>query len=136
VESRSSCDYVGLKNAGATCYMNSVIQQLFLIPGIKEALLSIDDEDSDEDTLFFQFQMVMGHLQVNSSVSSRYRELSKNICILFPFSRRTRSYSITSQKSFGDAFVSAGNPLTCVNNKIPLNFSLILLTVLVSNFFV
>lgn len=44
--------------------MNSVIQQLLLIPGIKESLLTIDDEDSDEDTLFFQFQMVMGHLQV------------------------------------------------------------------------
>lgn len=44
--------------------MNSVIQQLYLIPGIKESILAIDDEDSDEDTLFFQFQMVMGHLQV------------------------------------------------------------------------
>ena len=55
---------MGLKNAGATCYMNSVIQQIFLIPGIKETLLSIEDEESDEDTLFFQFQMVMGHLQV------------------------------------------------------------------------
>ena len=63
--------------------MNSVIQQLFLIPGIKEALLSIDDEDSDEDTLFFQFQMVMGHLQVNFSVSSRYRELFKNIYVFY-----------------------------------------------------
>ncbi len=57
------CNYVGLKNAGATCYMNSVIQQLFLVPGVKEALLAIDDEDADEETLFFQFQMVIGHLQ-------------------------------------------------------------------------
>lgn len=64
VEGRAACNYVGLKNAGATCYMNSVIQQLFLVPGFKESLLSIDDEDSDEDNLFFQFQMVMGHLQV------------------------------------------------------------------------
>ncbi|KAI9556016.1 hypothetical protein GHT06_018579 [Daphnia sinensis] len=63
VEGRAACNYVGLKNAGATCYMNSVIQQLLLIPGLKESLLAIDDEDSDEDTLFFQFQMVMGHLQ-------------------------------------------------------------------------
>ena len=48
--------------------MNSVIQQLFLIPGIKESLLAIEDEDSDEDTLFFQFQMVMGHLQVTAVI--------------------------------------------------------------------
>jgi ubiquitin carboxyl-terminal hydrolase 9/24 len=61
---------VGLKNAGATCYMNSVIQQLLFIPGIKESLLAIDDEDSDEDTLFFQFQMVMGHLQVSIVIIS------------------------------------------------------------------
>lgn len=45
--------------------MNSVIQQLFLIPGIKESVLSIDDEDSSEETLFFQLQMVFGHLLVN-----------------------------------------------------------------------
>ncbi len=64
MEGRAACNFVGLKNAGATCYMNSVIQQLYLIPGIKESILAIDDEDSDEDTLFFQFQMVMGHLQV------------------------------------------------------------------------
>lgn len=44
--------------------MNSVIQQLFLIPGIKESVLSIDEEDSSEDTLFFQLQMVFGHLLV------------------------------------------------------------------------
>ena len=50
--------------------MNSVIQQLLFIPGIKESLLAIDDEDSDEDTLFFQFQMVMGHLQVSIVIMS------------------------------------------------------------------
>jgi hypothetical protein len=54
--------------------MNSVIQQLFLVPGIKEALLSIDDEDADEETLFFQFQMVMGHLQVISNVLNACRK--------------------------------------------------------------
>ena len=54
--------------------MNSVIQQLFLVPGIKEALLSIDDEDADEETLFFQFQMVMGHLQVISNVLNACKE--------------------------------------------------------------
>ena len=68
MEGRAVCNYVGLKNAGATCYMNSVIQQLFLVPGIKETLLSVDDEDADEETLFFQFQMVIGHLQVKRMI--------------------------------------------------------------------
>ena len=34
--------FVGLKNAGATCYMNSVLQQLFMIKGIRNFILSIE----------------------------------------------------------------------------------------------
>ena len=44
------CGYVGLRNGGATCYMNSVIQQLYMIPGIPEAVLSVDEENVEEDT--------------------------------------------------------------------------------------
>lgn len=30
------CRYVGIKNGGATCYMNSVLQQLYMTPGVRE----------------------------------------------------------------------------------------------------
>lgn len=43
------CGYVGLRNGGATCYMNSVIQQLYMIPGIPEAVLSVDEENIEEE---------------------------------------------------------------------------------------
>jgi ubiquitin carboxyl-terminal hydrolase 9/24 len=37
--------FVGLKNAGATCYMNSVLQQLFMIKTIRDFILTVDIAD-------------------------------------------------------------------------------------------
>jgi len=37
---RTTRGFVGLKNAGATCYMNSVLQQLYMVPPIRIGLLS------------------------------------------------------------------------------------------------
>ena len=33
--------FVGLKNGGATCYMNAVLQQLYMIPELRAQLLSL-----------------------------------------------------------------------------------------------
>ena len=33
--------YVGIKNLGCICYMNSLNQQLFMIPGFRNDVLSI-----------------------------------------------------------------------------------------------
>ena len=58
--------FVGLQNAGATCYMNSVLQQLFLTPNISDQILTVDSMDPgerDEEGVFYQLQNVFGHLQ-------------------------------------------------------------------------
>ncbi|XP_076872060.1 LOW QUALITY PROTEIN: ubiquitin carboxyl-terminal hydrolase 9X-like [Brachyhypopomus gauderio] len=46
---RPTKGFVGLKNAGATCYMNSVIQQLYMIPPIRDGILAIEGTGSDVD---------------------------------------------------------------------------------------
>lgn len=47
---RTARGFVGLKNAGATCYMNSVLQQLYMVHPIRLGILSahgaaIDNND-------------------------------------------------------------------------------------------
>ena len=68
--------FVGLKNAFATCYMNSIFQQFAMLPALARSVLSVDDMIEERHlekqrlagvrepahSLFYQTQLVLGHL--------------------------------------------------------------------------
>ena len=53
--------YVGLKNMSATCYMNSILQQFFMIPKLRETILSIPKVN--EDSVLYQLQLLFSALK-------------------------------------------------------------------------
>ena len=58
--SRNYTNYIGLKNLSSICYMNSVLQQFFMMPFFRNAILSLQipnelpEDKEDNDNLLFQ----------------------------------------------------------------------------------
>ncbi|OMJ88629.1 hypothetical protein SteCoe_9412 [Stentor coeruleus] len=59
---KSQTGFVGLKNLGCTCYMNSILQQLFMIPTFKDSILRCPCE-VDEENLLYQLQYIFSGLR-------------------------------------------------------------------------
>jgi uncharacterized UBP type Zn finger protein len=52
---KSSTGYVGIKNLGCICYMNSLFQQLFMISSLRNSVLQVPDNltgDKDENMFY------------------------------------------------------------------------------------
>ena len=65
--------HVGLKNLGCICYMNSIIQQMYMVPTFRYAIMSADDGEPpnpessyhysiDDDNLLHQLQNMYAYL--------------------------------------------------------------------------
>jgi len=64
-DTRGPSGYVGLVNLGATCYANSVFQQLFMQPAIRHLILGGPEDSADAaraPSVFGQLQLIFGHL--------------------------------------------------------------------------
>ena len=69
--STKSFGHVGLKNLGCICYMNSIIQQMYMCPTFRYAIMSADDGEPekpaygnavDDDNLLHQLQIMFTYL--------------------------------------------------------------------------
>ena len=54
--------YVGLQNMSSTCYLNSIIQQLYMIPMLRETILKIDN--SSKDNILYELQLLFSALKI------------------------------------------------------------------------
>nr|XP_055070007.1 ubiquitin carboxyl-terminal hydrolase 47 isoform X2 [Misgurnus anguillicaudatus] len=68
VLNKSDTGYVGLVNQAMTCYLNSLLQSLFMTPEFRNALYNWEFEDSDEDPITsipYQLQRLFVLLQTS-----------------------------------------------------------------------
>ena len=59
-------EFIGLKNMAATCYMNSILQQIFMIPMLRETILSIGNDNKikiEQNTVLYQLQLLFASLK-------------------------------------------------------------------------
>ena len=54
--------YVGLKNMTATCYLNSIIQQLYMIPMFRETILKI--HNTSKKNVLYELQLLFSALKI------------------------------------------------------------------------
>ncbi|CAN8259679.1 unnamed protein product [Cochlearia groenlandica] len=78
-DSRKETGFVGLKNQGATCYMNSLLQTLYHIPYFRKAVYHMPTtaNDSPEASIPLALQSLFYKIQYNDTSAST-KELTKS----------------------------------------------------------
>ena len=71
--------YIGLKNMTSTCYLNSIIQQLFMIPTLRETIIKI--ENPSTNNILYELQLLFSGLKLyeNSYYDPRSFVVANNL---------------------------------------------------------
>lgn len=77
-EDKSATGYTGLVNLGATCYMNSLLQQFFMMPSLRRDLLRapvvLGPNEALKENMVYQFHQLMGALQETAKAAHSPKE--------------------------------------------------------------
>jgi ubiquitin C-terminal hydrolase len=79
-EDKSAAGYVGLVNLGATCYMNSLLQQFYMMPTLRRDLLAapvvLGPEEVLKENMVYQFHQLLGNLQETAKAAHNPKEFT------------------------------------------------------------
>ncbi|XP_037876167.1 ubiquitin carboxyl-terminal hydrolase puf isoform X2 [Bombyx mori] len=76
-ESRSECGFVGLTNLGATCYMASCMQHLYMMPPARAAVLRADPAASRHAPTLHEMQRMFAYLMESERKAYNPRSFCK-----------------------------------------------------------
>lgn len=70
--------YVGLVNQAMTCYLNSLLQALFMTPEFRNALYKREFDNGKEDKIPYQLQKLFLNLQTSTKAAVETTDLTKS----------------------------------------------------------
>ena len=81
---KADCGYSGLKNQGATCYMNSLMQNLYMHPEYRKDVFSVKGREEDEEKdILYQYQLFLAEMQESWKKAYDTRPfVMRTVCIL------------------------------------------------------
>ena len=115
-DARSSCDFVGLTNLGATCYMASCMQHLFMVGPAKRGIL---DAGALAETTQPQHKKILNELQrlfAFLSASERKAYNPKSFCKVYTMDKQPLNTG--EQKDMTEFFTDLISKLEEMNPKL------------------
>jgi ubiquitin carboxyl-terminal hydrolase 34 len=76
-DGRSECGYVGLTNLGATCYMASCMQHLYMMPQARASILAANTEHSKHEPTLKELQRMFAYLMESERKAYNPRSFCK-----------------------------------------------------------